>query len=310
MSHLGGAAQAAPVDSYGAFSGSVRHTVVFVLDWFDRLQLSLMKERHISGRVEHLGPAITIWLLMIAINLTIGRPAAAQVQNGIREPQEGDLVSGVVVVRGTATDDDFLRYELAFSDGGDWLVIAEGDRPVQEDTLAIWDTTVGQPEAPAFPDGVYHLRLRVVRQDRNYSEYLVRNVTVSNRTTPTPTTTATATVQAGEQAVTVQPGSTPLPEVQFGQPAPLPSLTPFPTPLPAATPPSLVQGEGTGDSGDATAAAGSGPLGRIADTDMQRFRRAFWLGAGLALCGFSLLAIYLLLRGLLRRIWRFLQSSM
>ena len=71
------------------------------------------------------------------------------------------------------------------------MVFAEGDRPVVNGSLAIWDTTVGYPSNPVFPDGVYHLRLRVVRQDYNYDEYFVNNLVVSNAMTPTPTETAT-----------------------------------------------------------------------------------------------------------------------
>jgi hypothetical protein len=232
--------------------------------------------------------------------------AHAQAQNGITEPAAGDVLSGIVIVRGTAFDPDFLRYEIAFYRAGSWIVFAEGDRPVVDGTLAIWDTTVGAPNNPVFPDGSYELRLRVVRQDYNYSEYFVSALTISNEGTVTPTATVTASATPLSPD---QPGVTAT--ARLDEPiiraTVLPSLTPFPTPSPEATPRSVLSG-----AADEPATTGEseerGLLTRLRDVDYGRFGRAFWLGARLAFYAFVLLGGYLLLRWLLRLLWRLLTT--
>jgi hypothetical protein len=227
-------------------------------------------------------------------------PAAAQVQNGITSPQEGDTIAGIVLVEGTATDPAFLRYELALSRDDDWIVFADGSSQVQQGTLAVWDTSFGYPGAPAFPDGPYQLRLRVVRQDYNYDEYFVRNVVVANSEA---TATATTTAPAGPTPLPVTPtapvvenGATPVPVL-------LPSLTPFPTPTVPPTP------EGVLASGTAaTPETGSGLAEQLEAIDTNRFSRAFWGGARIVFYAFGALAVYLVLRTLFRRLWRYLRS--
>jgi len=251
------------------------------------------------------GSALLLLLLMVWSRMA----AAQQVQSGITEPAPGDVVSGVVIIEGTAAHDAFLRYELAFRrESGEWIVFAEGDRPVVESTLAIWDTTVGYPQSPVFPDGVYQLRLRVVRQDYNYDEYFLRELTLANEGgTPTPTaTTITTTVAAGEPVLagtaTPRSGS----GVGVGRPTLLPSLTPFPSPSPQATLANVASGDGRpGATGGGEPA---GLLGRLAAIEAGRFRDAFWQGVTYALYPFAGLALYLLLRGILRWLWRLFWS--
>lgn len=254
-----------------------------------------------------LWPALLLLFLMVWSRMA----AAQQVQSGITQPAPGDVVSGVVIIEGTAAHDAFLRYELAFRrDNGGWIVFAEGDRPVVESTLAIWDTTVGYPQSPVFPDGVYQLRLRVVRQDYNYDEYFLRDLTLANEDgtpTPTATTALTATVSAGDASpagtATPQPGS----GIGVGRPTLLPSLTPFPTPSPQAT----VANVASGDARPGATGGGEEPaglLGRLATIDLGRFREAFWQGVTYAFYPFAALALYLLLRALLRWLWRLFWS--
>lgn len=253
-----------------------------------------------------------LWPLLLLFAMLGSRAAdAQQTESGITQPAAGDDVSGVVIIEGTATHDAFLRYELAFRrDGGEWIVFADGDRPVVDGTLAIWDTTVGYPQSPVFPDGVYQLRLRVVRQDYNYDEYFLRDLTLANEGgTPTPTATATVagTIAPGDTGpagtATPAPGS----GVGVDRPTLLPSLTPFPTPSPQATTAGVAAGDNRSPSpgnGDEPA----GLLGRLLAIDFGRFRDAFWQGVTYAIYPFAALAIYLALRGLLRRLWRFLWS--
>ncbi|MCA9960989.1 MAG: hypothetical protein KC443_18240, partial [Anaerolineales bacterium] len=144
-------------------------------------------------------PALTLLLICLLSSMgvglaVVGSAHAAQSQpgaNGITQPTSGAAVSGVVTVTGTAVDPNYLRYELAFraesGTAGDWVVFAEGDQPIQNGILAIWDTTIGRNvNAPVWPDGRYQLRLRVVRTDYNYSEYFVTGLIISNSGTPTP----------------------------------------------------------------------------------------------------------------------------
>ena len=239
-------------------------------------------------------------VLALVLLLAMAGTAAAQAQNGITSPQPGDRLAGILLIEGTATDREFLRYELAFRRGGDWVVFAGGGREVQQGTLAVWDTTVGYPGAPVFPDGVYELRLRVVRQDYNYDEYFVGNLVLAN-SQPTLEPTPTTPVE-----VTAAPPSPPPPEEAdqagaVGSPTPLPTLTPFPTPT---APPTLASEAGAGQPPAPEAEAGL--AARLEAIDTERFSQAFWQGARWAFYAFAALAAYLLLRAIARRLWRYL----
>jgi hypothetical protein len=239
-------------------------------------------------------------------------PVQAQTQNGFTAPVEGDVLSGIVIVEGTAADSSFLRYELAFrhetGPNSDWIVFAQGDQPVINGTLAVWDTTVGSSTNRVFPDGRYQLRLRVVRQDFNYDEYFVSNLTIANDSgTPTPTPTLTTTVES--EAATPEGAETALP--QLTQPAPdvLPSLTPFPTPSPQATPVNEPLGPGS-DGGQDTTEERQGVFEQISGIDTGLFGSAFWQGVKFVAAIFGLLAAYLLLRGVFRRLWRIVSNRL
>ena len=206
-------------------------------------------------------------------------------------------------MRGTATDPNWLRYELAFrpefASDDSWIVFAEGDQPIIDNTLAIWDTTVGRNTgSPIFPDGNYRLRLRVVRTDFNYDEYFVTNIIISNDE-PTPTPTITETVEADGTAVlpTTDPNVTPS---SFQQPTALPTLTPFPTPSPPATP----VNDPLGADVPADTNESGGILAQLESVEVGRFSTAFWLGVKWVGYLFALAAGYLILRWIIRRLWR------
>lgn len=253
-------------------------------------------------------PFILIGILAFVWFLLPSPTTRAQVSNGITSPEPGEVVAGVVLVEGTAANVNFLRYELAFMNiarpGTDWIVFSQGDSQVISDTLAVWDTTVGRETTPIYPDGPYQLRLRVVRNDYNYDEFLVTDLFVSNDTpTPTPTVDITATLEftgtPTPAGVLVDP-IIPTPNI-------LPTLTPFPTPSPFATladqplGPSVQQSEPEQKPG---------LLGQFVEIDVGRFGRAFWTGAVIAAAVFTGLALYLIFRRLLRRIWRFAQTKL
>lgn len=249
------------------------------------------------------------WLALTFVFVWMGQQptaVAAQTSSGIAEPAAGDTISGVVAVRGTAVHPNYLRYELAFlqqdKPGADWIVFAEGTQPVTDGLLAIWDTTVGQAiGAPVFPDGRYQLRLRVVKNDFNYDEFFVADLIIQNEgPTPTPTPDETAVAStATAAAIPVQ--STDSTDGSFQQPTPLPSLTPFPTP----TPPPTVVGATPAAAQSGSEADEGGLLGQLEAAQTDQVGDAFWLGIRLTAGLFIAAGGYLLLRWLIRRLWRF-----
>ncbi|MGD2077799.1 MAG: hypothetical protein PVH18_05425, partial [Chloroflexota bacterium] len=64
--------------------------------------------------IKELPKALVLLLVVLGPSLAFAWVANAQTGNGIYEPADGDSISGVVIVRGTAIHPQFLRYELAF----------------------------------------------------------------------------------------------------------------------------------------------------------------------------------------------------
>jgi hypothetical protein len=142
------------------------------------------------------------------------RSVAAQVGRGIDSPQQGEVLQGVVTIRGSSNGTGFLSSEIDFAYAGDttgtWFLIATSTQPVDSDILATWDTTT-------ITDGNYNLRLRVYLTDGSHLDATVPDLRVRNYTpveTPTPAPTA------------LQP-----------TPVPTTTLTPTPFPSPTALPP-------------------------------------------------------------------------
>jgi hypothetical protein len=217
-------------------------------------------------------------------------------ENGISEPEPGSVLSGIVIINGTARDPNFLRFEIAFfqetSPAAEWIVFAQGDQPVMEGTLALWDTTIGGEENPVFPDGRYQLRLRVVRTDYNYGEYYVSGLEISNYSA---TPTITPTLPSEASTPTLPPGTALAATLQAGAEA-LPSLTPFPTPSPLATP--VNNSFGTEITTEEEEPGGL--FGQLSKIDVSRFGSAFGLGARIVVYAFISLGAYLVLRRLIR----------
>ncbi len=254
-------------------------------------------------------------------------PAFAQT-NGFSNPSSGSAIAGIVTISGTAADPQFLRYELSFfqefNPGGGWVVFAEGNQPVVDGVLALWDTTVGHNiNAPIFPDGAYQLRLRVVRQDYNYDEFFATNVIINNAGSPevppnasatplpqfqtsTPTFGSPTPIPTLTPSVTVLPTSlpaappsaaTPLPTLTLlpgGQSGIIPSLTPFPTSTPLATAASFSVDPNRG--GGSVEDARGGVFQQISQLNLGVVGDAFWRGVQLVFIFFGLMAIYLAIR--------------
>jgi hypothetical protein len=244
--------------------------------------------------------ALVLLTLTVLLLKTAVFSLKAQSESGITQPVAGSEVSGVVPIVGSADAPNYLRYELAFryvsNPAADWIVFAEGNEPVRNGTLAIWDTTVGREAGvPVFPDGRYQLRLRVVTADYNYDEYFVGDLVVANDQ-PTPTPTAES---AEEEAL---PAPATLAATAVFQPVEaLPSLTPFPTTTPLPGP---LETPTVSLLGEQPEASSGGLFGQIEAIDTGRFGRAFWLGVGVVGFLFGLMALYLLLRAIGRRLWQ------
>ena len=86
---------------------------------------------------------VSLLVLAIPASLIIG----AAPESGITSPSEGDSVRGEVSIEGTATDSQFLKYELHYNPvlGNDALWTAIAGSPfstaVVEGVLGTWDTT-------------------------------------------------------------------------------------------------------------------------------------------------------------------------
>jgi uncharacterized surface protein with fasciclin (FAS1) repeats len=96
--------------------------------------------------------------------------AAAAMPNGITSPKDGATATGTVDVMGYASDPKFAKWQLDVLPGGDAnaaIFLAVGETPGEFSYTA--DTT-------AFPNGEHALRLRVVRSDSNYDEYVTKFV--------------------------------------------------------------------------------------------------------------------------------------
>jgi len=200
-----------------------------------------------------------------------------QEQSGITSPRDGAVVRGVVSIVGTAAHPEFWKYEIYYAPEPNpteqWVFIGTvHETPVVNGQLEIWNTTF-------IPDGVYTLRLRVVRRDGNYIEYPVRNISVAN-TKPTDTPTPAATATPENTPTPLPPTATP----EIVQP---PTATPRPTPtfLPATPTPEE-----------------SGTLPQV-ELSSSNLGRAFCYGGGGVLIFFGLLAIYFVIRSIVLWFW-------
>lgn len=201
-----------------------------------------------------------------------------QEQPGISSPRDGAVVRGVVNIIGTATHPEFWKYEIYYAPfpnpTDQWVFVGTvHETAVVNGQLETWNTTF-------IPDGVYALRLRVVRRDGNYTEYTVNNISVANtRPTDTPTPAASPTPV---DTPTPQP-PTPTPEIV--QP---PTATPRPSPTPIPSTP--------------TPEADDNPLPQV-DINTTNLGKAFCYGGGGTVAIFGLLAIYAIIRSVVTWFW-------
>ncbi len=170
---------------------------------------------------------LVLGLVLVLVPLL---PVWAQPSSQITSPRDRAAVRGLVPIEGSATHPQFQKYELHFgpepNPGDQWTPVGNSPFfvPVVQGRLALWDTTV-------IPDGLYSLRLRVVRLDGNYEEYFVRGIQVVNtRPTEVPTRAATPTPVPPTEI------PSPTPTIVIGVPT-VPTFTPPPTDTPSPTAP-------------------------------------------------------------------------
>lgn len=201
-----------------------------------------------------------IIMLIALISLSLLQPvqAAPQPQGQdiaqITSPSDGQTITGLVAITGSADHPSFARWELAYGPDPNpadaWQPFTEGNQPVLNGTIGTWNTGV-------VADGGYMLRLRVIRQDSNYSEAFIRGLQVSNSApigTPTSIPPA-ATFPAEQPTFTVQEAAQPIATVMVEQP---------PTSAPEARTVQTSQPQGgTTSRRNSTAAASSVNLGQF-----------------------------------------------
>ena len=122
--------------------------------------------------------------------------------NGITSPKDGTTVSGKVDVKGYASDPSFMKWQLDVLPAGNAnaaIFLATGDKP------GVFTYTL---DTIALPKGEHALRLRVVRTDSNYNEYVNKFTIASGEAKPAAakpvaaTTVVTTTVAAKPAAAT------------------------------------------------------------------------------------------------------------
>ena len=186
--------------------------------------------------MRHLSLILTLLVILTPHPVMAGirfirHPQTAVSNSYINTPTAGQVIQGSVVVRGSATADDFQSYEIDFSYMNDptktWFLIQESSTPIPDGVLAVWDTTT-------ITDGEYSLRLLINQKDGSKLEVLVGDLRVRNYSpieTDTPTPIQSVSITAPD-LVTASP--TPFY-------TPTPTMTPQPkTPTPLPTNPAVI----------------------------------------------------------------------
>ena len=208
----------------------------------------------------------------------------------IADPQPGQALRGVVLIRGTAQQPAFDHYEVSFSyepnPTSDWFAIeAAGSSPVQNGQLASWDTT-------QIADGAYQLRLRVFSSDGGAPlEFVTAGLAVAN-SVPLPAASATSPATA----VATVPNTE----------APAPTTTPA-VASSTATAPAVSTAISTAISTVVSPVVS--PAGSAQSPTSSPYLLALGRGAVAAIAGFLALGVYGLLRPVVRPTWRRFKRS-
>jgi len=115
-----------------------------------------------------------LWQLYMAANRYADAQAIANSPVGFTSPQSDGVIKGTVDVQALVMHPQFEKWQL------DLLVEGDANRAttVRVAKKPVWGSLV-QLDTTIYPNGKHQLRLRIVRQDKNYDEYLLP-VTISN----------------------------------------------------------------------------------------------------------------------------------
>ena len=225
----------------------------------------------------------------VLVVVPLGRPAAVGAAE-IADPQPGQALRGVVLIRGTAQQPAFDHYEVSFSyepnPTADWFAIeAAWSSPVQNGQLASWDTT-------QIADGAYQLRLRVFSSDGGAPlEFVTAGLAVAN-SVPLPAASVTSPATAVATVPTTEaPAPTTTPAVALS--------TAVPNAVSTATAPAVSTAISTVVS----------PAGSAQSPTSSPCLLALGRGAVAAIAGFLALGLYGLLRPVVRPTWRRFKRS-
>ena len=167
---------------------------------------------------------VIVWLVQFSVAVA-APPNQGQDISIITDPPSNAVVQGVVQIMGSADHPSFQFYKVEFAPepitGDQWQIIGDlHQEPVINGVLETWDTT-------PFPNGSYTIRLRVVRQDGNYSEFFSQQVVVSNAQ---PIPTDTPEVEETPRPTITPTNVPPTPTIVIDQP-----VVDTPTPRPVET---------------------------------------------------------------------------
>ena len=208
----------------------------------------------------------------------------------IADPQPGQALRGVVLIRGTAQQPAFDHYEVSFSyepnPTADWFAIeAAGSSPVQNGQLASWDTT-------QIADGAYQLRLRVFSSDGGAPlEFVTAGLAVAN-SVPLPAASATSPATAVATVPTTE--------------APAPTITPA---VASSTAVSNATAPAVSTAIPTVVSPVVSPAGGAQLPTSSPYLLALGRGAVAAIAGFLALGVYGLLRPVVRPTWRRFKRS-
>lgn len=130
-------------------------------------------------------------------------------------PLPGQALQGVVSIQGSSAVDGFSSAQIEFGYENDpsqtWFLIQDNIPAIENDVLASWDTTT-------ITDGIYRVRLKILKTDgstlsveaagvrvRNYSAVETSTPAVLLNETAAPTFTPTATAMIVQNTPTPQP---------------------------------------------------------------------------------------------------------
>lgn len=151
----------------------------------------------------------------------------------IRQPVEGEVVSGIVPIYGTANAANFQSYELQYGishDPGAFSPPISGPHgaPVIDGLLGEWDVR-------GLGEGPHTIRLLVRDQSGAVFEQRVRVYVAAATPTPLPTATWTPVPTAEPTAIPTEAPPTPLPATEIPPTQVPPTVMPTHTPMPTAT---------------------------------------------------------------------------